>query len=123
DALLTEPPAMAGRFTSLALWVASMATLLPLGVIVGLIGIIRPSRAALAAVAGTAGACVLVFFGELADGSPEWTQAAYAAIAGLVAAVAAWLAAKPRTFDWRKADYLPVVIATSVFLAITWGPF
>src|SRR5262249_38775221 len=63
------------------------------------------------------------FFGEVADGSPHWTQAAYAAGAALVAAMAAWLAAKPRTFDWREVDYLPVLVATSLILVITWVPF
>lgn len=37
----------------------------------------------------------------------------------LVAALAAWLAAKQRTNDWRKADYLPVLIAAGLVLVVT----
>jgi hypothetical protein len=122
DALVAGPPAVVGRLASLALWLASIGALLPLGILVGLIGVIRPSRAALAAVAGTAGACVLVAFGELADGSHHWTTVASAASAALVAAMAAWIAVKPRPFDGRKADWLPVVLSTAVVLAMTWGP-
>jgi len=121
DAPLTEPPAVVGRLTALALWLASVGTLLPLGVIVGLIGLVRPSRAALAAIAGTAGACVLIMFGDLADGNHHWTRAAMGAGAAVVGALAAWLATRPRTFDWRKADYLPVLIATGSVVAVTWG--
>ena len=128
DVLLPEPPALVGRFTALALWIVSVDVVLTLAVIIGLIGMIRPSRAALAAVAGVAGACGVILVADLGmlsdlgvhgDG---WRSVASAAGAGLVAAVAGWLAVQPRTFDWRPADYLPVVGALAVIVALTWGP-
>ena len=128
DVLLPEPPALVGRFTALALWIVSVDVLLTLGVIIGLVGMIRPSRAALAAVAGVAGACGLILvadlgvLGDLGVHGDGWRSVAYAAGAGLVAAVAGWLAVQPRTFDWRPADYLPVVGTLAVIVALTWGP-
>src|SRR3989441_3856441 len=122
DVLLPEPPALVGRFTSLALWVVSVESLLTLGVITGLIGIIRPSRAALAAVAGVAGACVLVLLGDLGVQANSWWTVAYAAGAVVVGATAGWLAVPPRTFDRRLPDYLPVISALAVISALTWGP-
>jgi len=128
DVLLPEPPALVGRFTALALWIVSVDVLLTLGVIIGLVGMIRPSRAALAAVAGVAGACGLILvadlgvLGDLGVHGDGWRSVAYAAGAGLVAVVAGWLAVQPRTFDWRPADYLPVVGTLAVIVALTWGP-
>ena len=120
-ALPTLPRAMAGRLTALGLCVTSVGPLLPLGLIVGLVGAVRPSRASLAAVAGTAAACVLVVFGDLADGSRHWIHAVSASGAVLVMALAAWLAARRRTITWRKADYVPVLIAAGVVAAVAWG--
>src|SRR5438477_7195869 len=128
DVLLPEPPAPVGRFTALALWIVSVDVVLTLGVIIGLIGMIRPSRAALAAVAGVAGACGVILvadlgmLGDLGVHGDGWRSVASAVGAGLLAAVAGWLAVQPRTFDWRPADYLPVVGALAVIVALTWGP-
>src|SRR5438094_4670777 len=124
DTLVLEPPAAVGRFTAMALGfvVVFVEGLLSLGLITGLVAIIRPSRAALAAVAGVAGACLLVFAGDLGVRSPTWPTLAYAAAAGLVCAMAAWLARQPRTFDGRPADYLPMMGALVLVVALTWGP-
>jgi len=124
DTLVPEPPAAVGRFTAMALGfvVVFVEGLLSLGLITGLVAIIRPSRAALAAVAGVAGACLLVFAGDLGVRSPTWPTLAYAAAAGLVCAMAAWLARQPRTFDGRPADYLPTMGALVLVVALTWGP-
>ena len=124
DTLVPEPPAAVGRFTAMALGIVVVFVegLLSLGLITGLVAIIRPSRAALAAVAGVAGACLLVFAGDLGVRSPTWPTLAYAAAAGLVCAMAAWLARQPRTFDGRPADYLPTMGALVLVVALTWGP-
>src|SRR5256712_385613 len=124
DTLVPEPPAAVGRFTAMALGfvVVFVEGLLSLGLITGLVAIIRPSRAALAAVAGVAGACLLVFAGDLGVRSPTWPTLAYAAAAGLVCAMAVWLARQPRTFDGRPADYLPTMGAPVLVVALTWGP-
>src|SRR5437667_395187 len=124
DTLVLEPPAAVGRFTAMALGIVVVFVegLLSLGLITGLVAIIRPSRAALAAVAGVAGACLLVFAGDLGVRSPTWPTLAYAAAAGLVCAMAAWLARQPRTFDGRPADYLPMMGALVLVVALTWGP-
>src|SRR5437773_2142364 len=124
DTLVLEPPAAVGRFTAMALGIVVVFVegLLSLGLITGLVAIIRPSRAALAAVAGVAGACLLVFAGDLGVRSPTWPTLAYAAAAGLVCAMAAWLARQPRTFDGRPADYLPTMGALVLVVALTWGP-
>src|SRR5207245_1888479 len=73
-------------------------------------------------VAGGAGAWLLVFAGDLGVGSATWRTLAYAAAAGLVCAMAAWLARQPRTFDGRPADYLPMMGALVLVVALTWGP-
>src|SRR5437899_1611785 len=124
DTLVPEPPAAVGRFTAMALGfvVVFVAGLLSLGLITGLVAIIRPSRAALAAVAGVAGACLLVFAGDLGVRSPTWPTLAYAAAAGLVCAMAVWLARQPRTFDGRPAGYLPTMGALVLVVALTGGP-
>src|SRR2546422_1000442 len=77
---------------------------------------------------GVAGACGVIvvadlgMLGDLGVHGDGWRSVASAAGAGLVAAVAGWLAVQPRTFDWRPADYLPVVGALAVIVALTWGP-
>jgi Zn-dependent protease with chaperone function len=119
DAQLAAPSPVVARLTAIGLWGVSIGSLFPLGLVIGVIALVRPSRAALAAVAGTAGACVLVVFGDLADGGRHWTQAASATGAILVAAVAAWLAARPPASDWRRSDYVPVLAAAGVAVAGT----
>lgn len=123
DVLLAEPPPLVGRLASLGLWLVSVPTLLALGLVTGLVGMIRPGAAALGAVAGVAGVSVLVRLVDL-DVEPvgPWTFT-YTAGSVLLAAVAAWLAAQPRTFNPRAADYLPVVGAVGIIVIATWGPF
>src|SRR2546422_438187 len=86
DTLVTEPPAVVGRFTAMALGIVVVFVegLLSLGLITGFVAIIRPSRAALAAVAGVAGACLLVFAGDLGVRSPTRPTLPDAAAAALV---------------------------------------
>ncbi|HZF04237.1 MAG TPA: M56 family metallopeptidase [Patescibacteria group bacterium] len=124
DTFVSEPPAVAGRFTAMALAVVTTFVdgLLALGLITGLVAIIRPSRAALAAVAGVSGACLLAFAADIGVRSPTWATLAYAAGAGLVCVVAVWLAVQPRTFAIRPADYLPILAVLAVAVALTWGP-
>src|SRR5207245_2240117 len=122
DTLVTEPPAVVGRFTAMALGVVVVFVegLLSLGLITGFVAIIRPSRAALAAVAGVAGACLLVFAGDLGVRSPNRPTLAHAAPAGRVCAMAAGLARPPRTLLGRPGDYLPTMGALVPVVALTW---
>ena len=124
DTVVTEPPAVAGRFTAMALaFVATFVDgLLALGLVTALIAIIRPSRAALAAVGGVAGACLLSFAADLGVRTPTWSMLGYAVGVGLVCAVAAWLAVQPRSFGPRPADYVPILAVLTFAVALTWAP-
>ena len=121
DAAMAGVPVLASRFAALGLVLASIGSLLPLGLLIGLVAIVRPSRAALAAVAGTAGACALVIVGDLGDGGRHWTQALTALPAVIVTALAAWLAVRSRAVEWRKSDYVPVLGAAGLVGVLTLG--
>jgi Zn-dependent protease with chaperone function len=124
DTLVIEPPAVAGRVTAMALWLVTALVdgLLALGLVTALVAVIRPSRAALAAVAGVAGAGLLGFAAELGVRTPTWSMLGYAAAAGVVCAVAAWLAVQPRSFGPRPVDYVPILAVLAFAVALTWAP-
>ena len=124
DAVAPEPPAPLMRFTALGVGIVALFVngVLVLGVLAALATLLRPSRAALAAVAGAAAACLLVIALDVGVRQPTWPILAYAIAAGLVCAMAVWLAMQPRTFPPRPLDYLPVAGVLLVVVVLTWGP-
>jgi Zn-dependent protease with chaperone function len=124
DSVVPEPPEILGRLAAIGLAIVAMFVdgLLALALLTALVAVVRPSRTAAAAIAGVGGACLLALAADLGVRTPTWGVLTCAVAAGLVCAIAAWLAVQPRTFAASPADYLPSVGVLVLVLAGTWGP-
>jgi Zn-dependent protease with chaperone function len=135
DGLLTHtpvtgpPPAAVGRIVAVTLiGAATFGQGIGAAILAGVIGVARPSRTALAGVAAVGLACVVLYLEALNYlGALNRTQATdrqmiALAAAGLVMAVATWLATRSRPSFERPVDLLLPIGAYATATLLAWTP-